>query len=217
MSDLIASVLDMSSLCVTPPDPSKATCTTCKTPQSTLLTPLKRCAQCHTQQYCSRDCQKADWKAHKKVCDSNASNPFPRPAGAHNPGFITANALFGGDDDELHQMSEKDLYVRLIDCFRMRMEDEYVFAGNNFGIYGGEDARPVFRKFLGLAEKREGLLPKWWSQAKKRECEKVALSHEWADITCCVEKSDVIEHYGNPMMPMKLRILGEKIYGEGFM
>jgi splicing suppressor protein 51 len=32
-----------------------------------------------------------------------------------------------------------------------------------------------------------------------------------------VEKPDITEHYGNPMMPMQLRILGEKIYGKGFM
>lgn len=32
-----------------------------------------------------------------------------------------------------------------------------------------------------------------------------------------VEKSDIVEHYTNPMMPMTLRVLGEKIYGKGFM
>jgi mitochondrial splicing suppressor protein 51 len=38
----------------------------------------------------------------------------------------------------------------------------------------------------------------------------------WADISCAVEKSDVAEHYGSPMMSMPLRILAENIYVKGF-
>jgi hypothetical protein len=30
---------------------------------------LMRCAQCEETRYCSRECQVADWKAHRKVCD----------------------------------------------------------------------------------------------------------------------------------------------------
>ena len=30
--------------------------------------PLKACAGCHTAFYCSPDCQRADWKTHKKIC-----------------------------------------------------------------------------------------------------------------------------------------------------
>ncbi len=31
-------------------------------------TPVKKCSRCHTTQYCSADCQKADWKDHKPYC-----------------------------------------------------------------------------------------------------------------------------------------------------
>ena len=31
-------------------------------------TELKRCLQCKKAEYCSKDCQRADWKGHKKVC-----------------------------------------------------------------------------------------------------------------------------------------------------
>ena len=27
-----------------------------------------KCSLCYEQDYCSRDCQKTDWKNHKKVC-----------------------------------------------------------------------------------------------------------------------------------------------------
>ena len=98
------------------------------------------------------------------------------------------------------------------------MEDEYTFGANNFGIYGEEDPVPVFKKFLDLAEKRDKLLPTWWSKEKRKECERLAQGGDsWADISCAVEKSDIQEHYGDGVMPMKLRVLGEKIYGKGFM
>ncbi|PQE03254.1 MYND domain protein [Rutstroemia sp. NJR-2017a BBW] len=37
----------------------------------------------------------------------------------------------------------------------------------------------------------------------------------WYDIFKMVEKSDITEHYKDNLMPMKLRGLAEKIYGEG--
>ncbi|CAN0478200.1 unnamed protein product, partial [Ectocarpus sp. 8 AP-2014] len=30
----------------------------------------KRCSQCHAVGYCSRECQKADWKKHRKACSA---------------------------------------------------------------------------------------------------------------------------------------------------
>jgi hypothetical protein len=88
--------------------------------QATLPQPLKRCAKCQTTTYCSRECQKEDWQSHKRVCASNASSraesdpsiPFPRPAGAHNPGFNAANAILSlSNDDYLHKLPEKDAFV----------------------------------------------------------------------------------------------------------
>ena len=77
----------------------------------------------------------------------------------------------------------------------MRMEDEYSFGCNNFRIYGGDRPAEVFGEFLDLAEKREGLLPTGWSQEKRRECESFCKGGDsWANIDCCVEKSDIIEH-----------------------
>lgn len=143
-------------------------------------------------------------------------------AGGHNPGFGAVNSLLGlSNDDYLHKLPEKDVFIQLIDCFRMRMEDEYTFKGDNYGIYGGDSPVPPFKKFLDLAEKRDKLLPSWWNKKKRQECERLAYNksglNEWADIHSAVEKSDIIEHYGDGMMPMKLRVLGEKIYGKGFM
>jgi splicing suppressor protein 51 len=129
------------------------------------------------------------------------------------------NQLLGlSNDDHLHKLPGKEAFIQLIGCFRMRIEDEYTYGGKNLGIYGGDSSVPAFRKFLTLAKKREGLLPSWWSEEKRKECERLAMGGDlWADIDCAVEKSDIQEHYNNPTMPMVLRILGEKIYGRGFM
>ena len=32
-------------------------------------TNLRKCTKCYTAQYCGKQCQKRDWKSHKKVCD----------------------------------------------------------------------------------------------------------------------------------------------------
>lgn len=132
---------------------------------------------------------------------------MPKQAGDFFKGLVA--------DDFLHGLSEKNAYAQLIECYRMRVEDDYKFAGDNRGLYGGEDPRPDFRRFLTLAENRKGLLPKWWSVEKRRGCERVAVdASQWSDINCAVEKHDITEHYGDGMMPMKLRLLAEKVYGK---
>ncbi|TVY80739.1 hypothetical protein LSUE1_G002550 [Lachnellula suecica] len=47
-------------------------CTSCNKPEMNPDTPLKPCIKCHSSFYCDRDCQKADFKQHKKVCAKQA-------------------------------------------------------------------------------------------------------------------------------------------------
>ena len=42
-------------------------CTSCETAESATLK-LKKCTGCRSVQYCCRDCQRADWPAHKSTC-----------------------------------------------------------------------------------------------------------------------------------------------------
>ncbi|KAL9628591.1 MAG: hypothetical protein Q9164_007211 [Protoblastenia rupestris] len=178
--------------------------------------PYKKCAKCHTQKYCSRECQRADWKAHKKICgkqQSEGSGRAPTDFDAMGP---IAGQFFKElvKDDYLHQFTEKDAFCQLIDCYRMRVEDDYVHAHENRGIYANEDPVPDFKHFLNEAERRNGLLPAWWTPKKRTECERLAIDEtQWCDIKCAVEKKDIMEHYNDNQAPMKLRLLAEKIYG----
>ena len=50
-----------------------AACAKCATPEADPENPsLRPCITCKSVQYCSRDCKKADAKAHKKVCAAAA-------------------------------------------------------------------------------------------------------------------------------------------------
>ncbi|KAI0814157.1 putative MYND domain protein [Xylaria sp. FL0064] len=210
------------------------TCTNCKKASSE----LKRCAKCSTTLYCSRDCQKADWKTHKKICgkqahersgtggDASAGTALSPPKGLESP--ITKPFTRLDNNTYLHDRPEEDVYRKhdrqicrvLIDAYRMRVEDEYVFEGNAAvdSIYGGAKSSITgFRKFLRLAASRPGLLPPWWNASKQKAYEELGMSSsQWHDLRCAVEKSDVVEHYGDPRFPMQLRMLAEMVIGRGF-
>ncbi|KAF4635192.1 hypothetical protein G7Y89_g2901 [Cudoniella acicularis] len=62
-------------------NPTGVICGGCKKDSSAFLTPLQRCARCREVFYCSRDCQKSDWKQHKNLCgkDPKESGPSVSP------------------------------------------------------------------------------------------------------------------------------------------
>lgn len=208
-------------------------CANCAKTESDSGINLKRCAKCQTY-YCSRECQKADWKEHKKVCGINATpasasnsphtnSPLSTSASAGQPlkGLsVTIDKPFHRLNAKtwLHDRPEQDVYKILIDTYRLRMEDNYNLEGisDADSIYGGaRDGRQGFNRFLRLAESRRKLLPPWWSQEKAAECEAVGMNDGWSSLASKIKKSDIIEHYGNPNAPMQLRLFGEQVYGRG--
>ncbi|KAJ5368988.1 uncharacterized protein N7496_008748 [Penicillium cataractarum] len=210
-------------------------CKTCNQPAAEGQA-LKRCGRCKSVLYCSRDCQKADWKLHNTLCASQAQsnaennadttlgNQRGAPRGANTPGASRVlemelenlfDKLFAGT--WLHDRPEKDVYKLLIDTYRMRVEDNYCFKGDidMDSIYGEatDDGESGFRRFLRLVEMQRELLPSWWSPVKANECVALGLSRsEWSCLAYAVEKSDIIEHYGH-FMHKQLRMFGEQVYG----
>ena len=120
----------------------------------------------------------------------------------------------GTSETFLHDLPEKEVYSLLIDSYRLRVEDDYKFAGDPHGLYAQEDPVEEFEEFLALAEKNGKLLPKWWGKEKREKCVKLGEGKGWSSLGKAVEKGDVQGHYMDGLMPMKLRVLAERVYGE---
>lgn len=84
-------------------------------------------------------------------------------------------------------------------------------------IYNGEaNSVSAFRTLLSKAKSVAGLLPPWWSDEKAAECIRYGQQSDHGFcLSSAQEKSDIQEQWKDPQMPMKLRMLGEKIYGVG--
>ncbi|KAG0314173.1 hypothetical protein BGZ99_008304 [Dissophora globulifera] len=206
-----------------------STCGNCGKSSADIGEALKRCAKCKSVQYCSHDCQKAHWKVHKKTCTSatqgtaasTTTTPSSKPE--DKPLSFRVKKPFTKLDKKtwLHGRPEQDVFRLLIDCYRLRMEDEYSFEGNVAidSLYGGAASGvDGFKKFLRLTETRKELLPQWWSTAKAQECVKFGSGPKPGErglLDYAVEKPDLIEEYGDSSMPMQLRMLGEQIYEKG--
>lgn len=187
---------------------------------------LKRCAKCSTTPYCSRECQKKDWKAHKKICGSQANSTTPSSTNSTTRNLSPPKGLERGISSPftrldqgtwLHDRPEKDVYGLLIDAYRLRVEDMYNIEGDidEDSLYAGlENGLHGFRRFLKRVTSRPGLLPPWWNASKTKECEELGMTPaQWFNLSCAVEKGDIIENYGDPQFPMQLRMFAEAVYG----
>ena len=202
---------------------------------------LKQCAKCGSARYCSRECQKTDWKEHKKVCSSNAgsraANAAPSASNntsADRPGPAREGQRHSSSNQNLdtfvekpftklhtktwlHDRSEKDGFKLLIDSYRMRMEDMYKFGEPEAdSLYSGApNGQKGFRRFLRLAEAKPNLLSAWWSPSKNAECMEFGKTDNQHGLEFVIEKSDIVEYYGNNDMPMQLRMFAEQVYWTG--
>lgn len=214
-------------------DSTEPSCSSCRKSQNEVPNSLKRCAKCKSQWYCSRDCQKSDWKNHKKVCGSTPIDPA-------TPMFNTTKTSSAGRSSKpgavcyipnpftalnngtwLHNRPKKDVFKLLVDTYRMRVEDEYVFQGDvdEGSLYSGAGPANVLRHFKQFLNKtirlniKNKLLPEWWSNDSLKECIEFARTDDFSNINYAVEKHDLQEHYSQMDMPMQLRMFSEKIDG----
>ncbi|KKY27261.1 putative mynd domain [Phaeomoniella chlamydospora] len=98
------------------------------------------------------------------------------------------------------------------------MDDDYKFDGDveAGSLYDGSPSgEPSFRRYMNKVQRKKNLLPPWWSAESVRECLTHGRNNSWSNLNCAVEKSDIIEHYGHPLMPMQLRMFAEQVYGTG--
>jgi splicing suppressor protein 51 len=169
-------------------------CATCNTTD----VPLLKCARCKAVSYCSKDCQKAHWKTHKQICAHIA-----------DVRAISNNKVY-------HNRPEEETFKLLIDTLRMRQEDEYALDGEHMSgtIYNQEpNSEKAFRTFIRKAKAVSGILPPWWDHKSLEKC--LSYSRNSADFSLkhAQEKHDIQETWADKMMPMKLRMVAERVYG----
>ncbi|KAK1244679.1 hypothetical protein MKX07_003478 [Trichoderma sp. CBMAI-0711] len=171
-----------------------------------------------------RSSKAAGWKPQKTASGKiqqpstaapGASTSKPRPASPRPDQNMPFTRL--GQGTWLRDRPERETYELLIDAYRLRVEDTYVFRGELMedSLYAtGSSGLRGFRTFLRKAEAVPGLLPPWWNEEKKMACEKLGMTRsQWASLEYAIEKSDIMEHYKDRLFPMKLRILGVAVYG----
>ena len=74
----------------------KSTCAVCQTPSKL------QCSACKITYYCSRDCQKKDWKTHKQLCKKPTDSPAA-PASQDK----TEKLASSGSKEEVKKAAEK--------------------------------------------------------------------------------------------------------------
>jgi splicing suppressor protein 51 len=184
--------------------------------------PLLQCAGCKSVSYCNKTCQKAHWKTHKQHCAAAKSK-----GNGPSPGTSSGKSVPTARDDRkpftaisqkrfLHDRTEEETFKVLIDLLRLRQEDEYNLDGELMTgtIYNQEpSSEKAFRSFIGKAKKVSGFLPPWWDDNSLKRC--LGYSRNSADFSLrhAQEKHDIQETWSDNQMPMKLRMVAERVYG----
>lgn len=143
-------------------------CASCKKAEEANGKTLLRRASCHEVSYCNQDCQKADWKSHKKNC-----NFQPKSKLSGSSSGITPKRLYGiTTKHALEQQPKEQGFKMLVDSYRMRVEDELNFRGDvhEDSAIGSGDPAAGFRRYLMKAATRKDVLPSWWNDEKREAC-----------------------------------------------
>jgi splicing suppressor protein 51 len=193
-------------------------CASCSAANASLL----RCGRCKSVQYCDKVCQKSHWKAHKQSCaqvpqghsesTSQTQTEQPSPASERDKKPFTAIS----NNKFLHDRTEEETFKLLIDMLHIRQRDEYVLAGELMDdtIYdGATSSEKAFRTLIRKAKAVPGMLPPWWNQESLSKCLSFARTSEDFSLSSAQEKSDIQETWKDNLMPMKLRIVSERMYG----
>ncbi len=140
------------------------------------------------------------------------SDSAPTGAVTRGPGSEKKNQCGGEKKSKKSQWNPQ----WLIDCYRLRVDDDMSLAGNVRGLYAasaGDSLNPkleVFRDFLLFCKLAQIQL--MLRTGQKNYDFKALLKEAPKHLACATEKSDCSEKWG-AQAPMSLRMLAEYIYG----
>ncbi|KAJ5591599.1 MYND domain protein [Penicillium hispanicum] len=220
----------------TPSPASKNECMACHKAETNEHR-LRLCSRCRTTLYCSRDCQKTHWKAHRFLCTEQVDlamrmvvflgtellqfDPIDRPGTSHGL-QLHHHKPFTAIYDQLWlwYRPKMDVYKLLIETYRLRIADDfkengYIHAGS---VYGGAADGGIanFRKFLDKVGSRHDLFPPWWNASHARECVCFGIvPSRWSYLARIVDDTEIRAYYQLPTMPTQLRLFAAQIYGMG--
>ena len=145
------------------------------------------CSQCRSVNYCSKEHQRTDWPLHKSTCrqavknSDHAAKPKVSSMDYQNPCAWAVG------------LGEKKQREWLVDCYRMRLDDEYALEGDVRGgsLYDQSEPDEIVQDFLLFCRlaKEQGALPEGWSWSKFLDTAAELLPYAF-------EKSDAKEKYG---------------------
>jgi splicing suppressor protein 51 len=211
--------------------PATTACVTC----SNAAPDMKDCAKCYGVSYCSKDCQKADWKIHKKVCAQLAAARANGVKYNMNGGFGGSIPGKGSSTNSgvldvaiskpfhklkartwLHERSEKDVYKLLVDSWHVRKLEEYTEKGVTEIIDDdpeATDGMAPFREYV-VEGARKGLVPAWWTKEKVKGCIEYGMEvKSWNNLAKWVEEVAIINHYGPVGMLLQLGMFAYQVLG----
>lgn len=175
-----------------------------------------RCGACKAIFYCCKDHQKEDWKNHKPNCTGPTKKPS-KPTPSFTFQQVPPGGLAMPQPTSWSQgfPSPNKMYEWFVDCYRMRVDDDYAWGGGNcHGIYNPERTKDdVIADLLIFAKlsMKNNVIPQDWSWQS-------FFDQALRLVPYAFEKSDAKEKYGgeNVFSAMtggrSLRLTGEAIY-----
>ncbi|UKZ79818.1 hypothetical protein TrVFT333_007580 [Trichoderma virens FT-333] len=155
---------------------------------------LRSCLNCESVEYCSIECQLTDWMAHRNLfCVNPTDIPLATLAKPHRVPFlktyITNPFARLAKGIWLHDRHKQDVYVLLIDSFRLREADDFTYGGmtNNDSVYSG-------RCLTKGIDKRPD---------------------NYHDLHAMTRDIEIVVVYEDAIMTMQLRMFAELVLGKG--
>jgi hypothetical protein len=149
----------------------------------------------------------------------NASSSTAQDTQEFNPGDqgtkpytgISKNLFF-------HDRVESNAFQLLIDTLRMRQQDELNFdrvcMPGSIHARNEPSSERAFRDFILEAQGVPGYLPTWWKgEISTDACVEYAQRNAAFSLAVAQEKQDIQRTWDEDRMPMMLRMVAERVYG----